>query len=278
VREQAMSSDAMQQTFLSAYLLQGCCEYDCRYMGSKIKVPVLFADEALLVVNKPAGLTSLPDGYDGDSPHLVDVLKPEFGRLWIVHRLDRDTSGVIALARDEVAHQSLNAQFESRAVHKVYHALVVGHPSWNERTISAPLLVDADRHHRTIVDDAEGKPAVTSVRVLERFGRGKLRFTLVEAMPETGRTHQIRVHLAALGIPVAADKLYGNGRPILLSSFKSDYRGDLEEERPILGRVGLHAFRLGLTHPVTGEPAQFEAPYPKDFGATLNQLRKHAGA
>ncbi|MCL5997123.1 MAG: RluA family pseudouridine synthase [Chloroflexi bacterium] len=240
-----------------------------------MKIPVLHADETILVVNKPAGLPTLPDGYDTERLYLVTALEPEHGTLWVVHRLDRETSGVIVLARNQEAHKSLNTQFEQRDVSKVYHALVSGNPMWDERTISAPLRADSDNHHRTVIDNDMGKPATTAFRVLERFGRGAVRYALVEAQPETGRTHQIRVHLAALGAPVAVDLLYGKAAPILLSEIKRQYRGEVETERPLLDRLGLHALRLSIRHPLTGEQMQFEAPYPKDFGATLNQLRKH---
>ena len=245
-------------------------------MGTRPKVNILFSDHALLVVNKPAGVPTLPDGYDAGNPDLVALLESEFGHLWVVHRLDRETSGVIVLARDEESHRALNTQFESRVVTKVYHALVNGNPAWTERTIAAPLRPDADRHHRTLIDPENGKPAVTAFRVLERFGHGDARYALVEARPETGRTHQIRVHLMALGTPVAVDALYGSPTPILLSAIKKQYRGDVETERPLLDRLGLHASLLEIQHPFTGNMLQIEAPYPKDIAATLNQLRKHA--
>jgi RluA family pseudouridine synthase len=247
-------------------------------MSTQSRLPILFEDESILVISKPAGLLSLPDGYDPDAPDLLAVLQPSFGDLWIVHRLDRETSGVIVLARNESAHAALNNQFENRQVKKVYHAITNGNPIWNERSISAPLRIDADRYHRTLIDQEVGKPAETSFKVLERFGRQAKRYTLVEASPLTGRTHQIRVHLAALGFPVAVDALYGTKTPIMLSDIKRGYRGDPETERPLLDRLGLHAFRLTLQHPKTGETLTFEAPYSRDIAATLNQLRKHASA
>ncbi len=245
-------------------------------MCAKARLPVVYEDEQLLVVNKPSGLPSLPDGYDPGTPDLLAVLRPDFGDLWVVHRLDRETSGVIALARSELAHRALNDQFEARQVTKVYHALVSGSPVWEERSISAPLVVDADRHHHTLIDHENGKPSETAFKVLERFGHGSLRYTLVEARPLTGRTHQIRVHLASMGLPVAVDALYGSAKPVLLSEFKRAYRGDVDEERPLLGRLGLHACRLAFRHPATDEALTFDAPYPKDLSATLNQLHKHA--
>ncbi|HEY3288620.1 MAG TPA: RluA family pseudouridine synthase, partial [Anaerolineae bacterium] len=169
---------------------------------TRFKMPVLYEDDDILVVSKPAGLVSVPDGYDTESEHLGMVLEPIYGKLWMVHRLDKDTSGVIVLARTEQAHRALSGQFEERDVAKVYHAIVNGNPVWTERTISAPLRPDADRFHRTVIDINDGKPATTAFKVLERFGSGSFRYALIEAKPESGRTHQIRVHLMALGSPV----------------------------------------------------------------------------
>ncbi len=233
------------------------------------QVPVLWSDEHLLVVNKPVGLPTLPDGYEPERPYLVGVLQASHGPLWVVHRLDRDTSGVLVLARTAEAHHALNAQFESRRVSKQYHALVKGAPAWDEQTVNLPLKPDADRRHRTLVKP-EGKPAVTHLHVLERLGP----YTLIEARPETGRTHQIRAHLMACGLPIVADALYGDGAGIFLSAIKPDYRLKARSEPPLLGRLGLHAWSLAFEHPFSGELLTLHAPYPKDFGAALRQLRR----
>jgi RluA family pseudouridine synthase len=234
-----------------------------------MKWRALFHDDAIVVVDKPAGLLGARDG--SDEANLVDRLSVEYGKVFPVHRLDRDTSGVMVFARDEETHRLLNEQFEARAVHKTYHALVIGVPSWRELVIDAPLRVDADRRHRTLVDAERGKPSVTRARCVESFKR----YSLIEAQPETGRTHQVRVHLASVGAMIAVDDLYGDGKPIFLSHFKKDYRASAEqEERPLLGRLGLHALRIAFHHPQTNELVTIEATYPKDFAAALKQLRK----
>lgn len=231
---------------------------------------VLWVDDDLLVVNKPAGLPSLPDGYQAGVPHLRSVLEPIYGRLWMVHRLDRETSGVVVLARSPQVHRALNMQFQERQSVKAYRALVNGSPDWEERLLEASLLPDGDRRHRSIISK-QGKPAITLFRVLERFSG----YTLLEAQPKTGRTHQVRAHLAHLGSPIVADELYGDGEAIYLSALKPAYRGSKTEEAALLGRLGLHAWSLAFAHPSSGEQVSFIAPYPKDFQTTLQGLRKY---
>jgi len=212
----------------------------------------IYQDEYLLAVNKPAGLPTLPDGYNRAAPCLIDLLKPQMGRVWVVHRLDRETSGVIVLARTAEIHRALNIAFDAREVHKVYHALVIGVPAWDEYLIDLPLRPDGDRRHRTVIDRAHGKPAVTRVRVLERFAQ----HTLIEARPATGRTHQIRAHLAALDLPLAGDVLYGG-----------------KDAAALIQHTALHAHSIEFTHPVTQEAVQLSAPYPEDVTLTLARLR-----
>jgi RluA family pseudouridine synthase len=211
---------------------------------------ILFSDEQLLAVNKPTGLPTLPDGYDKTAPCLINLLKQQYDRVWVVHRLDKQTSGAIVFARTAEVHRALNIAFDSRSVHKVYHAIVIGVPKWAEHTIDLPLRPDGDRRHRTVIDRARGKPAVTRARVLEHFAQ----HALIEARPETGRTHQIRAHLAAIDLPLAGDVLYG---------------GSLT----LINRVALHAHAIDFEHPVTHEPLHIEAPYPSDFTQALQQLR-----
>jgi len=259
-------------------------------MDKALETLVLWSDAHLLVVNKPAGLPSLPDGYDRQAPHLKSLLEPAFGRLWIVHRLDRDASGVIVLARSASAHQSLNNQFASRETTKLYHALVAGAPEWEEKDVRLQLRLDGDRRHRTVVDPRHGVDAHTHLRVLERYTSPRTgkdarasgepglpafhHWALLEAAPTTGRTHQIRAHLSALGLPIIADRLYG-GPNLELSQLKAGYRAGQAVERPLIGRLGLHARSLAFRHPASEETLAFTAPYPQDLQIALRQLRKY---
>lgn len=239
----------------------------------KPKIPILFEDEFLVVADKPSGLNTIPDRYQTGIPDLRNVLKQTFCNLWVIHRIDKETSGIVLFARDEDVHKSLNRQFENREVEKTYLALCIGTPFHRSWTIDRPLRVDADRLHRTIIDAYRGKEAVTQVNVLQEFNG----FCWIEAHPLTGRTHQVRVHLAGAGLPIVADPLYGDGAHFLLSSVKRRYKSAQHaEEKPLLARLALHAARLEFIHPINQEKMAIESPVPKDLQATLAQLNKHA--
>jgi RluA family pseudouridine synthase len=225
---------------------------------------ILFNDEAILVVNKPYGLLSLQDGYDKKLPYISTVLEPAFGRIWMVHRLDRDTSGVMVVARTQEAHRSLNRQFQNRQVIKIYHALVVGSVDWQTMRVNQPLRKDGDRQHRTVIDPQRGKPATTDFRLIEQFNG----FALIEARPYTGYTHQIRVHLGFLGLAIAADPLYGDGKPVHVSPSPSAVF-----PKVLLSRLGLHACSLSFSHPISNTEMIFQAPYPPDLAETLAFLK-----
>lgn len=224
-----------------------------------------------MVVDKPAGLLSVPGRTD--EPCIADLLCGRDGipvdePFRSVHRLDRDASGVIVFARTLRAQRRLTEQFAARRVEKVYWALVQGRLA-GDGQVDLALVVD--RHRSRARVSAEGKPSTTVYRVIEHVAG----LTLVECKPLTGRLHQIRVHLAALGHPLAIDPLYGSAKPIFLSRLKPTYRAHADrEERPLIDRLTLHALRISFDHPATGEQVTFEAPPPKDLRATLNQLRK----
>jgi RluA family pseudouridine synthase len=235
---------------------------------------VLYADDALVVFNKASGLLTAADRYDIDAPRLDTAAEEEFGRLYAVHRIDKDTSGAVVYARTPEAHRNLSLQFENRVISKTYHALVHGRPLWTELQISLPLQPDGDVRHRTIVNKRDGKSAITDFRLLGTCGP----YSWIEAHPLTGRTHQIRVHLAENGLSIVCDPLYGgNLKPVRLSDIKRSWHGDLYEEKPLLDRLALHAFSIGLAHPVSGEFCVFNAPYPKDMDSTRRQLAKLYG-
>ena len=225
---------------------------------------VLWCDPDLLVLNKPAGLPTLPDGYHAEAPHVKSVLEPLYGRLWIVHRLDKETSGVLVLARHAAAHRNLNTQFEQHTIEKIYHALVRGEAAWETTSVRLPLRADGDRRHRTVVDAQQGKPAITHLCVLQRFAG----WTWLEARPETGRTHQIRAHLYALGLPLAGDALYG-GKENLFPINSSGV--------PLMARQCLHARHLALNHPMTSARVTFTAPYPDDLQGMLDDFTQLIG-
>lgn len=235
---------------------------------------VLFADDNMVVLNKRSGILIAADRYNPDAPRLDLAAQEEFGRLYAVHRIDKDTSGLIIYARTPEAQRNLSMQFENREVHKTYHALVYGHPLWQDLHVDLPLKPDGDARHRTVVDKRFGKKSTTDFRLFGVCGN----FSWIEAKPLTGRTHQIRVHLAANGLSIVCDPLYsGNQKPLRLSDIKRNWHGDVEEERPLLSRLALHAYKIVIKHPVTGEEMTFTAPYPKDMEATRKQLSKIYG-
>lgn len=241
------------------------------------KIPdysVIYSDDQIVVLNKRSQLLIAQDRYDLEAPRLDLIAEKEFGKLYAVHRIDKDTSGLIIYARTPEAHQNLSVQFEKRLVEKTYHAIVHGKPMWNDLHVDLPLLPDGDARHRTIVNKKIGKPSVTDFKFLCETGP----FSWIEAKPKTGRTHQIRVHLAENGFPIVCDPLYsGNQKPIRLSDFKRRWNGDETKEQPLLNRLALHAYKISFNHPTTDERLTFKAPYQKDMEALRNQFFKIYG-
>ncbi len=230
---------------------------------------VIYQDDSIVVLNKRSGLLVAADRYDESAPRLDVAATAEFGRMFAVHRIDKDTSGCVIYARTVEAHRFLSMQFENREVEKTYHCLVHGSPLWSEQRVDARLLPDGDARHRTIIDRRNGKTAATEFRNMGKVGP----YSWIEAKPLTGRTHQIRVHLASLGFSIVCDALYsGNQHPVRLSELKKKWNGDESEERPLLSRLALHARSLSVTHPTTRERMTFTAPYSKDMEATRKQL------
>jgi 23S rRNA pseudouridine955/2504/2580 synthase/23S rRNA pseudouridine1911/1915/1917 synthase len=230
---------------------------------------ILEDNDHFVVINKPAGLLSIPDREQKEIS-LKQLLMEKYEQIYTVHRLDRETSGIIVFAKDEETHKFLSQAFEDRTVEKYYVGIVNGVPSEKKKTIDAPISENTTKRGVMLIHK-RGKPSVTDYEVLEEFGK----FSLVQFRIHTGRTHQIRVHMQYVGHPIVCDPLYGDGTPILVSSLKKKFNLSKEEleERPILARVGLHAARLKFKD-ASGKEHHLEAEMPKDMRALLQQLRK----
>jgi RluA family pseudouridine synthase len=259
---------------------------------TRISLPnILFEDESLVAFDKPSGLPVAADRGVRAAVTLMDLVRERFGgQVANVHRLDADASGVVLCARTKPALDFLSGQFQSKTVRRVYRALVAVLPPERLAGAIAPARDGAGALpgefavNLAIGDDEAtrgrmrafkrgGKPSSTEFRVLESFGR----FAWVECRPQTGRTHQVRVHLAAAGAPVLNDPLYGDpGSLLLLSGLKRRYKGR-DEEKPLISRLALHAVALGFVHPVLRGPMEVAAPVPREFEIALKYLRKFPG-
>lgn len=217
---------------------------------------VVYEDGYILAVNKPAGLRVIKDGYNPELPNLASILREQFGNIWVVHRIDRETSGILIFAKTPEAHRELNMQFRKRLVHKEYHALVLGIPKWHEFIANQPLLVNGDRKHRTIVDVKSGKPATTKFGKIASYQD----VSLICAEPRTGYTHQIRAHLFAIGYPILNDLLYASKNNLANHSFP-------------ISRLALHAYSIQFQHPITLEIIKLICEYPDDFLKAVKVLK-----
>ena len=232
--------------------------------------PIIYEDDALLGFDKPSGLLVAPDRWDKQNENLMALVYAKFGPgVANVHRLDADTSGVLLCAKTKLALDILSGQFQAKTAEKIYHALVAGATAPDEFTVELALRADEGRPGLMRGVKKGGKPSVTHFRVLERF-RG---FSWLECRPLTGSTHQLRVHLAARGLPILNDAFYGNDTRLLLSGLKRGYKGR-GNERPLISQLALHASELTVTHPVTRERLTLRAPLPNEFVVALKYLRR----
>lgn len=235
----------------------------------KIRDILISENEDFIVLNKPSGLLSIPD-REGKEISLKVLLQEKYGNIYTVHRLDKDTSGVILFAKNEAVHKFFSRQFEERTTKKIYHGLVLGKME-DQKGIIDISIAEHYAQKGKMMTTTKGKPSLTEYEVVEQFrSYNWMQFTI-----PTGRTHQIRVHMQYAGHPIAVDELYGDGKLILLSSFKKKFKLSKleEEEKPILSRLALHAFQLYITDK-NNNPLLFEAELPKDLKAVLQQLRK----
>lgn len=239
---------------------------------SKSNLDILHEDNDLIIVNKPASMLTIPDRFKPLLPNVLGELKKKYGEVFIVHRLDRETSGVLCFARNAAAHRHLSMQFEKHTPTKVYWLLVEGAMETGaEGLIDAALGEDESRAGSMRVV-SKGKPSMTEYKAVSYFRH----YTVVEATPRTGRTHQLRVHFAHIGHPPAVDALYGQHTALYLSEIKQR-KFNLKkhsDEQALLSRVPLHALSLTVLHPTTLVPVTFTAPLPKDLYAVHQQLGK----
>lgn len=244
-------------------------------VGEEMPLDIIYEDDVLMCLNKPPGLTIHP-GAGQHQGTLLNALVHYLGngkevavdeRPWIVHRLDKDTSGILVIAKNDAAHRALSAQFQARTVNKEYRALVLSTPKLKNPYLAADSGVIEKAINRSqairtkmVVTQEGGRAAKTNWSVLERFDYG----ALLSVVIETGRTHQIRVHFESIGAPVIGDRSYGNFKALPSKLFR---------EQQAFGRQALHSFKLQITHPVSHERLTFEAPLPKDFSELLGVWR-----
>lgn len=240
----------------------------------KARVEIIYEDGNILVVNKPTGISATKDrsGEKSILRILQEQLHDPSADLRLVHRLDKPASGVMILAKNITAQRKLTRSFEKRLIGKTYLALVRGAPEGAEGLIQASLSADKKAPQRMVVDPQRGKTAVTQWKLLADFGMA----ALLAVFPLTGRTHQIRVHLKNIGMPLAVDPLYGSNTALFLSEFKTDYRlGKGQVEKPLIDRLTLHSYQLEFNDIFSGAPDCFVAGLDKKFAAAIKMLAKY---
>lgn len=231
---------------------------------------ILFEDEDYIVINKPSGIATLDDRNIASITSVFEMAREYCPTAQVCHRLDKETSGALAIAKHPEAYRGLSMQFENRTVKKAYHAVCDGIHDFKDKIISAPIYSLSKGLVK--IDPYKGKPAQTTVSTIRAY---KIH-TLVACEPLTGRMHQIRIHLSSVGAPIAGDEQYG-GENVYLSKVKRRFNLKKDtEEQPLIKRVALHAFGLQFRSLVTEKSIVIEAPYPKDFAVLVKQLDKNS--
>lgn len=236
---------------------------------TKQSIQIVFENDEFVAINKPAGMLSIPDRAQSEKS-LKEFLIEKYGQIFTVHRLDKDTSGLIVFAKTEATHKFFSMLFEERKIEKYYMGVVLGMPSTTSGLIDAPIS-----EHPVIKGmmtiHRNGKASSTGYEVLEAHKQ----YSLVSFQLHTGRTHQIRVHCKNWGHPLACDDMYGDGKPVLLSSFKKKFKLSKhdEEERPMISRLALHSYKL-IFDDEHGMHHELIAEMPKEFRALMQQLSK----
>jgi 23S rRNA pseudouridine1911/1915/1917 synthase len=236
----------------------------------KNKLEIIFENDQLVAVNKPSGMLTIPDRHDETLTSFYKLLEKKYQKIFIVHRLDRETSGIILFAKDEATHKYLSGLFEQRNIQKFYLGIVRGSLQNKKGIIDEPIA-EHPVNKGMMVINKKGKPSITDYEVIEDYGL----YSLIKFQIHSGRTHQIRVHMKHIGHPIVCDEVYGNAEPVLLSSIKKKYKLSQhdEEERPILNRLALHSYQL-IFKDDSGMQHNLKAELPKDMKALLQQLNK----
>ncbi|MEO7523245.1 MAG: RluA family pseudouridine synthase [Ferruginibacter sp.] len=237
---------------------------------AKNNMVIVFENDDFVAVNKPAGLLTIPDREQSEKS-LKELLIDKYGAIFTVHRLDKDTSGLVIFAKNEIAHKYFSRLFEERKIEKYYLGIVHGSPSNKIGEIDAPIAEHGVTKGMMTIN-RNGKPSLTGYEVLE----ANPNYSLVSFQLHTGRTHQIRVHSKNIGHPLACDPLYGDGKPLLLSSIKKKFKLSKhdDEERPMISRLALHSYKLIFTND-DNERIELLADMPKEFRALMQQLKKN---
>ena len=237
---------------------------------AKHLIQIVFENDTFVAVNKPAGMLSIPDRAQSEKS-LKEFLIDQYGQIFTVHRLDKDTSGLILFAKNEEAHKFFSRLFEERKIEKYYLGVVLGSPVNATGLLDFPIMEHPTQKGLMYVN-RNGKPSTTGYEVLS----ASKYFSLVAFQLFTGRTHQIRVHCKNFGHPLACDPLYGDGKPIFISSIKKNYKlsKDQEEEKPIIQRLALHSYRM-VFEDENGQHHDICAGIPKEYDALMKQIRKH---
>lgn len=234
----------------------------------KFKDTIVFEDENLIVINKPPFLASL-DERGGGEMNVLRLAKQYSADAQVCHRLDKETSGLLLIAKDPETYRLISIEFERRRVNKIYHAIIEGTHAFEELKVDLPILNQGNKN--VSIDRANGKKAITLFQSIQFFKH----YTLIECRPVTGRMHQIRIHLATQHASIVGDSMY-KGKSVFLSQIKRGFTlGKDREEQPIMKRFALHARRLEIN--LGDKKYAFEAPYPKDFATLLKQLDRYDG-
>lgn len=239
-------------------------------MAKRLTYDILFQDDNILCVNKPSGMPVIP-GRNLETLSLKQRLEKDLAQqIWVTHRIDKETSGIVLFAKTAEAHKLINMAFQDHKINKVYRCICRGSVKKDVQHVNKPIYIDSKTNKVKI--HPHGKESRSSYKSIEISKS----YSLVEVHIETGRMHQVRVHMSSEGYPIVGDQLYNNKPEIYLKDIKKKYKGDFyEDQRPMISRCALHAYGLSFVHPITGEKMKIHSELPKDIKACWNQLHKN---